>query len=93
MTRGGVWYHKPGQTPVTNLDTDGMQLDPEESAARGRLRVGKTPYIFCKYMWVASRETRYALSKKLNLAPYEDALVKALEEDAPGADLRLPNRN
>jgi hypothetical protein len=88
MTKTGKWVHKPGATPMTDKDTDGYPLHPKISAARGRLRVGRdgARYMFCTYLWVCSRRTRYALSKKLQLGA-EDALVQALEEDPSGATL------
>lgn len=81
-TASGKWEHKPGGGAVTNLDTDGHKLHPKFSAAAGRLRVGKygAEYRFCRYLWVASRGTRFELSRRLKLDPFRDALVKALED-------------
>lgn len=77
------WSHKPGSTPASELDTDGVPLDPKESCRLGRLRVGLDgpTYAFCGYMWVMSRVTRYKIATRLRLVE-KDALITALEQTA-----------
>ncbi len=44
--RNGLWTHKPGGTPVTNLDNSGVTIPDPRTADRG-------PYTqFCTFMVV-----------------------------------------
>lgn len=75
----GTWYHKPGQTAVTDKDAFGKKITDIASV---KLRRGDSFYKFVCILYVLWPDTRRIIAKSVNIPNFDELGVIAIENAA-----------